>query len=279
MPRLREEEARDPVPPAPDAPPDDTPDDAGADAAHHRPRRRVPWRLVTAFALLMVLTCGLAAFGAIFVYISIDRQSRGRIHRDVADVPERDVALVLGASVRGQRLSAMLEDRVASAVDLYHAGKVRKLLMSGDNSSRYYDEVTAMRNHAIRLGVPPDDVVRDFAGFRTFDSVYRARDLWGVRSMAIVTQEFHLPRAVYLANRLGVDAVGLVADRRTYHRVSIRRAESRELLARIGAWLDLNLLGTKPRFLGRRESLSGLAQEAERRGDQATTATAARPDP
>ena len=128
------EDARNPAQPPPDPPPPDGMPDDAEEGAHHRPRRRVPWRLVTAFALLMVLTCGLAAFGAIFVYISIDRQSRGRIHRDVADVPERDVALVLGASVRGQRLSAMLEDRVASAVDLYHAGKVRKLLMSGDNS-------------------------------------------------------------------------------------------------------------------------------------------------
>jgi SanA protein len=101
--------------------------------------------------------------------------------------------------------------------------------------------------------------VRDFAGFRTFDSVYRARDLWGIRSMVIVSQDFHLPRSIYIAQRLGVDAVGLSADRRRY--LSIQRAEAREVFARAAAWLDLNLLGTKPRFLGPPETFSGEEQD------------------
>ncbi len=222
-----------------------------------RPRR---WRLWVVGLLLLILTGGLAAIGAIVVYYRIERMARPRIHDRPDNVPPHAVALVLGARVyRDGRLSAMLEDRVASAVDLYRARKVKKLLMSGDNSTRNYDEVTAMRDHAIRLGVPADDVVRDFAGFRTFDSVYRARDLWGVRSMVIVSQDFHLPRSIYIAQRLGVDAVGLSADRRQY--LSIQRAEAREVLARAAAWLDLNLLGTKPRFLGPAETLSGEEQD------------------
>lgn len=225
-----------------------------------------PWKQIIAFLLILVCTGGLAGLGAVIIYFRMERQTRNAIHSVVEEVPKRDVALVLGASVRGIRLSAMLEDRVNRAVDLYNAGKVGKLLMSGDNSSEYYDEATAMRRHAIKLGVPPDDVVCDFAGFRTFDSIVRARELWGVDSMVIVTQAFHLPRSIYLARRLGVDAHGLVADSRRYQRASLRKATTREIAARIGAWLDVNILGTQPHFLGRRESLSGLEQEAEQRG-------------
>ena len=231
-------------------------------------RRKPPtrWKQLMAFLLIFVSTGGLAGLGAVFIYFRMERQTRSAIHNVVEEVPNRDVALVLGASVRGKRLSAMLEDRVNRAVDLYKAGKVRKLLMSGDNSSQYYDEATAMRRHAIKLGVPPDDVVCDFAGFRTFDSIIRARELWGVDSMVIVTQAFHLPRSIYLARRLGLDAHGFIADSRPYLQASLRKAERREIGARIGAWLDVNILGTQPHFLGRRESLSGLEQEAEQRG-------------
>ncbi|PKO18775.1 hypothetical protein CVU37_05190 [candidate division BRC1 bacterium HGW-BRC1-1] len=233
------------------------------------PRRKRPpafYKQIIAFIILLVCTGGLAGLGAVFIYFRMERQTRSAIHNVVEEVPKRDVALVLGASVRGKRLSAMLEDRVNRAVDLYKAGKVGKLLMSGDNSSEYYDEATAMRRHAIKLGVPPDDVVCDFAGFRTFDSIVRARELWGVDSMVIVTQAFHLPRSIYLARRLGIDAHGFIADSRPYLRASLRKAETREIAARIAAWLDVNILGTQPHFLGRRESLSGLEQEAEQRG-------------
>ena len=191
------------------------------------------------------------------------RAAELRTFRVAQDVPAHDVALVLGARVYSDgRLSAMLEDRVRSAVALYEAGKVKKLLVSGDNSKRTYDEVTAMRRAAIQLGVPSDDVVRDFAGFRTYDSIYRARDLWGIRSMVVVTQEFHLARSLCIARALGVDAVGFVADRRAYYGPSMGRARSREVLARISAWIDVHLLRPKPHFLGPKESLSGDAQEA-----------------
>ena len=210
----------------------------------------------------VALTGGLALIGCAAIYHSMGRAARGRIFRDAADAQQREVALVLGARVFSDgRLSDMLADRARAAVELYDAGKVRKLIMSGDNSQRGYDEPTAMRNFALKLGVPPDDVVRDFAGFRTLDSIYRARDLWGAKSVIIVSQEFHLPRSLFLADKLGVDAVAVSADLRTYGPMSSRRAKVREFLARTGAWVDMNILRTKPKFLGERESLSGIAQE------------------
>jgi SanA protein len=227
-----------------------------------RPRWRLP-RLWLLIGLFLAVTCGLGLVLVILVDRRMQRSTDGQIYRTIENVPQRDVALVLGAKVYPNgRLSAMLEDRVVSAAELYKAGKVRKLIMSGDNSERTYDEVTAMRQRAIVLGVKSDDVVRDFAGFRTYDSIYRARDLWDVQSALIVTQKFHLPRSIYIARGLGVDAIGFVADRRRYHTASIQRARTREVLARFAAWLDVNVFHPTPHFLGPKESLSGDTQEA-----------------
>ncbi len=179
-------------------------------------------------------------------------------------VGQGDVALVLGARIlaRGE-LSAMLQDRVETAVALYRAGKVKKLLMSGDNSEIYYNEPTAMRRVAIAMGVPADDVVRDFAGFSTYDSMYRARDVFGQSRVVIVTQEFHLPRAIYIARSLGLQAVGVIADRRTYTARSMRRSNLREVGACALAFFETNFTRPKPRYLGARESLSGIKQRAQ----------------
>ncbi len=195
------------------------------------------------------------------------QRARGRMVRTPAAAEPRMVALVLGARVYPDgRLSAMLEDRVYSGVELYKAGRVQKVLMSGDNRSHNYDEVSAMRRRAIDLGVPPDDVVRDYAGFRTLDSIYRARDIWGQDEITIVTQEFHLPRAIFLADKLGVKSQGFVADRRQYYHRSVTRSRLREVFARATAVLDIYLLKKKPHFLGRKESLSGEKQDREEQG-------------
>ncbi len=110
----------------------------------------------------------------------------------------------------------MLEDRVVSAAQLYQAGKIRKILLTGDHGNKEYDEVKAMRLYLRRLGVPESDIFLDHAGFTTYDSLYRARDIFGVQDCVIVTQEFHLPRSVYTARKLGLDCYGYVADRRSY---------------------------------------------------------------
>jgi vancomycin permeability regulator SanA len=173
----------------------------------------------------------------------------------IDQVPACPAAIVLGAYVLpdGQP-SPVLEERVRAAVALYRAGKVRRLLISGDNGRAGYDEVTAMKKEAVRLGVPPEDVVRDYAGFRTYDSCYRARAIFGVDHAILVTQWFHLSRALFLARHLGIDAVGCEAPDPVPDSMH-RRLEVREIGARTAAVLDLFVLHRSPRFLGPKEPL------------------------
>lgn len=179
--------------------------------------------------------------------------SDGRYHR-LADVPAQPVAIVFGAGVHSNGvLSSVLEERVRAGVELYHAGKVRKLLMTGDNGRPGYDEVTAMKRRAMELGVPARDVVRDYAGFRTYDSCYRARRVFAVERAVLVTQTFHLGRALFLARRLGMEAVGYAADPGLTEDM-VQSLERREDLARISAAVDV-LTRRRPKFLGRREPL------------------------
>lgn len=136
----------------------------------------------------------------------------------VEDVPADDkrTAIVFGARVMSSgRLSTMLRDRVATGADLYHAGKVDTLLMTGDNREVSYNEPGAMRDYAIRLGVPAEAIILDPAGLRTYDSCYRAKDEFGIDAAILVTQDFHLDRALMICDALGIEAVGVAAD---YHR-------------------------------------------------------------
>ncbi len=156
--------------------------------------------------------------------------------------------LVLGASVyKNGRLSDMYRDRAQTALDLYKAGKAPVILVSGDNSTAEYDEVTPVKQFLIDNGVASSSIVLDYAGFDTYDSVYRARDIFGVTSTIIVTQAFHLPRALYIADRLGIDAQGVSADLRNYR--TINYLHLREYGARVKAWWNI-LVGSKPKFLG-----------------------------
>lgn len=185
----------------------------------------------------------------------MEASTRGQVYHQAEAAPARKVAIVFGAMVYPSgELSAVLRERVDAAVDLYRAGKVRKLLMTGDNGRPEYDEVTAMKRYAVEEGVPPEDVIRDYAGFRTYDSCYRARDIFGVRDAILVTQAFHLPRALYTAGGLGIDAVGLEAEP-GMPPSTLRASRTREVLARAAAVIDVQVLRRKPRFLGPREPL------------------------
>lgn len=157
--------------------------------------------------ILLVIT-GSPFIARLWVHIL----ASGRIHSEIRDIPEAPVALVLGAGVRSDgEPSLLLRDRLNSAIQLYEAGKVQKLLMSGDNRFHYYNEPAAMKRYAVKQGVPPEDIVEDFAGRRTYDSIYRAKHIFGQDRLIIVTQGFHLDRAVYLSRKLGVEAVGYPA--------------------------------------------------------------------
>lgn len=159
--------------------------------------------------------------------------------------PPGDVALVLGAGLRFDGSpTAVLHDRVATAVELYQAGAVKKLLLSGDNRFENYNEPAAMYRLAVQLGVPDEDIVLDYAGRRTYDSCYRASAIFRVKSAVVVTQRFHLDRALYLCNELGVNAVGVAADRQTYRAANFWQL--REVAATLRAWLDVHVLRPEP---------------------------------
>ncbi len=155
-------------------------------------------------------------------------------------VPAQKVAIVFGAGLMlNGEASPVLKDRVTTAAQLYFAQKVQKLLMSGDNRFINYNEPAAMRQYALELGVPDADIVLDYAGRRTYDTCYRARAIFGVKQAILVTQSFHLPRAVFLCNMLGVDGTGVAADNFAYRKRSLLYWNLRELPATSTAFIDV----------------------------------------
>jgi SanA protein len=165
----------------------------------------------------------------------------------VETAPARRVAVVYGAGLlRDGSPTPVLRDRVATAVDLYFAGKVEKLLMSGDNRFLNYNEPGAMAAYALTLGVPEEDIVMDFAGRRTYDTCFRARDIFGLDKAILVTQRFHLPRALYTCNQLGLDSVGVPADRREYRRGPYLYWNLREILATTNALWEVHFARPLP---------------------------------
>ena len=154
----------------------------------------------------------------------------------VADAPVRRVAVVFGAGLwRDGSPTPVLRDRVATAANLYFSGKVEKLLMSGDNRFVEYNEPGAMRAYALELGIPDQDIVLDYAGRRTYYTCYRAKQIFSVQQVILVTQSFHLPRALYTCNALGLEAVGVPSDLRQYRNSSLAYWNLREVPATLVA--------------------------------------------
>ena len=170
------------------------------------------------------------------------------------EAPENRVAIIFGAGLRRDGSpTAMLRDRVLTGAELYFNGKVEKLLMSGDNRFVDYNEPEAMRQFALSVGVPDDAIVLDYAGRRTYDTCYRAKAIFGVESALLVTQGFHLPRAVFLCNMLGMDTLGVEAIH-CYWNGSPFVWDVREQLATVAAFLDLYVSNPSP-VLGNPEPL------------------------
>jgi len=200
------------------------------------PRRWRRWLLLSGGVALVMA-------GAVmlpFLWRSWVNDRYGASIYSVADAPSQRVGIVFGARVYPSgRLSGMLRDRVETGVALYQAGKVEKLLMTGDNSRADYNEPDAMKAHAVSLGVPAADIQVDYGGRRTYDSCYRARDIFQVSTAILVTQGFHLPRALYLCDQLGLPAVGVASDISRYDPRSVAWSETREIPALLGALVDV----------------------------------------
>jgi len=160
---------------------------------------------------------------------------------EVSEVPEAEVAIVPGALVEPDGdMSSMLAARVEQASRLWHAGKVEKILVSGDHGQWVYDEPDTMRKALVADGVAPRDVFEDHAGFDTWATMVRAREIFGVRDAVVITQGFHMPRALYLADEAGIEATGLNADLRPWGTQG-RRSSVREVLSRVKAVADVTL--------------------------------------
>lgn len=208
-------------------------------------RRRNLRRVALLLAAFVVTGAGLVAYGA----ASVARETKGFVFDDLRQVPRRRVGLVLGCSSRlaGGAPNPYFSLRVEAAAALHQAGVVDYILVSGDNGTRDYDEPSTFKAALIERGVPAERLVLDYAGFRTLDSVVRAREVFGVDDFVVVSQRAHSERAVFLARRLGMNAVGYAAGE--VSGLSGFKTNAREWFARAKAVIDLNV-GTRPRFLG-----------------------------
>jgi len=203
--------------------------------------RKVPWKKLIYIALCGVLIVFVVLAG-IVIHVQSSVESLIYLNADVQVVPIKDVAIVFGASVNPENMlpSDMLADRVLTGVDLYKNGRVKKIVMSGDNRYSHYNEPLVMGKFAENQGVPAEDIILDYAGRRTYDTCVRAGKIFGIKSAVLVTQKYHLYRALYTCRAMGIDVVGVDAARQTY--VSQNYFNFREILATIGAFFDIYLL-------------------------------------
>lgn len=207
----------------------------------HNHKRMLKWILFSlVFSFLLIVVSN-------YWIIS---STKTQLYTDVEAIPARKVGLVLGASKTTTRGTGNLyfNYRMQAAYDLYKAGKVQFLLLSGDNHVKGYDEPSDMREALIALGVPDSCIVLDYAGFRTLDSVVRCKEVFGEDSITIVSQEFHNQRALFIANKHGINAIGF--NSKEVNKNYSLKTRIREYFARVKCVLDIYVLYTSPKFLG-----------------------------
>jgi SanA protein len=196
--------------------------------------------------IFLVKILGVVLFFIFLTNIFIQTRAKPYIYKNTTDVPRAEAVLIPGAAIlKDGTLSSVFKDRVNTSIELYKAGKVSKILVSGDNSTLAHNEVNPVRDYLLKKNIPDADIFLDHAGFDTYSTMYRARDIFQVSSIIISTQTFHLPRAVFIARSLGIKAYGVSAD------VGNIRFKNyfREIFADEKAVLDL-IFHIKPKYLG-----------------------------
>jgi SanA protein len=195
--------------------------------------------IIVAIPILMLLFCNIA----------IEISANGKTYSDLEVIPKNKVGIVLGTSkkIATGHSNPYYANRINATIDLYNSGKINFVLVSGDNGSRYYNEPTTFKKDLVKGGIPEDRIFLDYAGFRTLDSMVRAKEIFGLDSVTIISQKFHNERAIYIAEKKGLHAIG-------YNAKDIRgqqgqKVQFREYFARVKVFLDL-LLNTQPRFFG-----------------------------
>lgn len=196
--------------------------------------------------LLVILLVGILS--PLILYFVVSRYYRPTIYSDIDKVPVAYSALVLGAGLEGDGPSDMLNDRIKAAVKLYKNGKVKKLIMSGDNRFEVHNEPRVMTEVAIKLGVPKEDIQPDYAGRRTYDSCYRLKNIFSQNEVIIVTQSFHITRAMFTCSNLGVQSTGFISDNDIYTAETWNYYKFRDILGLVKSVYDLWIL--KPEVVG-----------------------------
>ena len=204
-------------------------------------------------AMTFVLAIIIGIFG-INMYVTKFSEKYIIENNNYSSVKDYDCILVLGAGIWQDKPSPMLEDRLKTAIDLYKSDVAKKIIMSGDHGKKDYDEVNIMKDFAIKNGVPSKDIFLDHAGFSSYESMYRAKKVFDVKRMIVVTQKYHLYRSLYIANKLGIDAYGVGADPRRYVGATYR--EAREILASNKDFIKC-IIKPKPTYLGQVIPISG----------------------
>ena len=204
--------------------------------------------------ILIILVIMILIVLGINIYVKQSTKKQIITNEDYSDLKDIDCILVLGAGIWENRPSHMLEDRLLTGIELYKNGIAPKIIMSGDHGRKEYDEVNVMKDFAIEKGIPSEDIFMDHAGFSSYDSIYRAKEIFEAKKVVIVTQKYHLYRALYIANTLGLEAYGVGADSRQYVGATYR--ELREILARNKDFVKC-IFKPEPTYLGETIPVSG----------------------
>lgn len=233
--------------------------------------KRITLSLVAFMLLVIIFT--------VYTNVKVERAAEGKIYTSVDSIPHNKVALLLGTNPLNKwgRPNSYFTNRIKTASELYHAGKVDYIIASGDNHTKDYDEPTAMRDSLMAHGVPEERIILDFAGFRTLDSVVRAKEVFGCDSLTIISQADHNARALYLAEANGIEAVAVSAPLRAGRWVRTRLA-IREWLARDKMMLDI-WFGKQPHFLGERIEIPDLLPQKSYATAEGMTMKIVSPDP
>lgn len=208
---------------------------------------------VLKYIIIFIILIAIIILG-INLYIILSTKKQIIKKEDYTKLSDIDCIIILGAGIVEDKPSHMLEDRLLEGIKLYQNNISDKIIMSGDHGRKEYDEVNVMKNYAIQRGVPSENIFMDHAGFSTYESIYRARDIFKARKVVIVTQKYHLYRALYIANQLGVEAYGVGADPRQYVGKTYR--EMREILARNKDFIKC-IFKPEPTYLGETIPVNG----------------------
>ena len=210
-------------------------------------------KIILKYGIVVIIIIAIIVLG-INLYVRLSAKKQIIKEDEYKELSDVDCIIILGAGIWGDKPSPMLEDRLLEGIKLYKNNVSNKIIMSGDHGREEYDEVNTMKNYAIENGVLSEDIFMDHAGFSTYESIYRAKEIFKAKKIVIVTQKYHLYRALYIANKLGIEAYGVGSDPRQYVGATYR--EIREILARDKDFVKC-IFKLKPTYLGETIPVSG----------------------